>query len=193
MAFRLGSISLNAVAQGVGGLVFGSGDKTAPDDGGVQRLLERIQHGVLQDDRRAAVSELQVVVAEDVSANLMVIRSFGFPVLMSIFREDREDIDMLRILCCGSGVLAEVVMLHVPSRRLGLDSIDRLGKNMVDKTAQKVLPDTLIPPPAEQGRETFQLLKKKIFNFPWEETMQTALKQGKALFLQNLDPCFFFY
>ncbi|CAM6096716.1 unnamed protein product [Calypogeia fissa] len=95
MAFRLGSISLNAVAQGVGGLVFGSADKTAPDDGGVQRLLERIQHGVLQDDRRAAVSELQVVVAEDVSAK-MAIGSFGFPVLMSIFREDREDIDMLR-------------------------------------------------------------------------------------------------
>ncbi|CAM6083597.1 unnamed protein product [Calypogeia fissa] len=47
-----------------------------------------------------------------------------------------------------------------------------------------------IPPPAEQGRGTFQLPKKKIFNFPWEETMQMALKQGKALFLQNLDPWF---
>ncbi|KAL3691527.1 hypothetical protein R1sor_005178 [Riccia sorocarpa] len=96
MAFRIGGINLNAVAQGVGGLVFGSGDRSSrQDDGGVERLLERIQHGVLADDRRAAMSELQIVVAEDRAAKV-AFGSMGFPIIMSIFRDEREDIDMIR-------------------------------------------------------------------------------------------------
>ncbi|CAM6099474.1 unnamed protein product [Calypogeia fissa] len=46
-----------------------------------------------------------------------------------------------------------------------------------------------IAPPNEYGRETFEP-KKKIFNFPWEETLRMSLKQGTALLLQNLDPWF---
>ncbi|KAL2641338.1 hypothetical protein R1flu_008925 [Riccia fluitans] len=96
MAFRIGGINLNAVAQGVGGLVFGSGDRSSrQDDGGVERLLERIQHGVLADDRRAAMSELQIVVAEDRAAKV-AFGSMGFPIIMAIFRDEREDIDMIR-------------------------------------------------------------------------------------------------
>ncbi|BBN13693.1 intracellular protein transport protein USO1 [Marchantia polymorpha subsp. ruderalis] len=96
MAFRIGPLNLNAVAQGVGGLVFGSGDRSSrQDDSGVERLLERIQHGVLADDRRAAMSELQIVVAEDRAAK-MAFGSMGFPIIMSIFRDEREDIYMIR-------------------------------------------------------------------------------------------------
>nr|ATG70663.1 golgin candidate 6 [Microbiota decussata] len=96
MAFKIGPINLNAIAQGVGGLAFGSGDHgSEEDDSGVERLLDRISNGVLADDRRAAVAELQAVVAESGSAQL-AFGAMGFPVLMSVLKEERDDVEMVR-------------------------------------------------------------------------------------------------
>lgn len=96
MAFKLGPINLNAIAQGVGGLAFGSGDLSfEDDDSGVERLLDRISNGVLAEDRRAAIAELQAVVSESSSAQL-AFGAMGFPVLMSILKEERDDVEMVR-------------------------------------------------------------------------------------------------
>lgn len=71
MAFKLGSLNLNAVAQGVGGLVFGTNNYGRDeDDGGVEELLERISNGKLADDRRNAMQELEAAVAENRAAKL---------------------------------------------------------------------------------------------------------------------------
>ncbi|KAH9312359.1 hypothetical protein KI387_027394, partial [Taxus chinensis] len=81
---------------GVGGLAFGSGDHgSEDDDSGVERLLDRISNGVLAEDRRAAVAELQAVVAESGSAQL-AFGAMGFPVLMSVLKEERDDVEMVR-------------------------------------------------------------------------------------------------
>jgi hypothetical protein len=96
MAFKLGPLNLNAVAQGVGGLVFGSGNKSPEDDdGGVEELLERISNGKLADDRRNAMAELEVAVAENRAAKL-AFGAMGFPILMAVFREERDDLEMVR-------------------------------------------------------------------------------------------------
>ncbi|XP_011629264.1 golgin candidate 6 [Amborella trichopoda] len=96
MAFKLGPINFNAVAQGVGGLVFGNEDQsTADEDRHVERLLDRISNGVLADDRRAAMAELQSIVAESRSAQL-AFGAMGFPVLLSVLKEERDDVEMAR-------------------------------------------------------------------------------------------------
>lgn len=103
MAFKLGSLNLNAVAQGVGGLVasgrdvvFGTGIYGREvDDGGVEDLLERISNGKLADDRRNAMQELETAVAENRAAKL-AFGAMGFPILMAVFREELEDLDMVR-------------------------------------------------------------------------------------------------
>eukprot|EP00252_Welwitschia_mirabilis_P026477 TRINITY_DN8701_c0_g1_i1.p1 TRINITY_DN8701_c0_g1~~TRINITY_DN8701_c0_g1_i1.p1 ORF type:complete len:947 (-),score=232.58 TRINITY_DN8701_c0_g1_i1:187-3027(-) len=95
MAFKL-PINLNAIAQGVGGIAFGGGEHSSEDDdSGVERLLDRISNGVLAEDRRAALAELQPIVAESASAQ-MAFGAMGFPVLLSVLREEREDIEMVR-------------------------------------------------------------------------------------------------
>ncbi|OVA08385.1 Vesicle tethering protein Uso1/P115-like [Macleaya cordata] len=95
MDFKLGRINLNAVAQGVGGLVFGNESSASSDDSYVERLLDRISNGVLAEDRRAAMTELQSIVAESRSAQL-AFGAMGFPVLMSVLREERDDVEMVR-------------------------------------------------------------------------------------------------
>lgn len=95
MAFKLGRINFNAVAQGVGGLVFGSGDEASQEDHGVEQLLERISNGVLAEDRRKAMSELQDVVAESRSAQL-AFGAMGLPVILAVLREERHDLDLVR-------------------------------------------------------------------------------------------------
>lgn len=94
MAFKLGPINLNAVAQGVGGLVFGN-DNSSNEDSYVERLLDRISNGVLAEDRRAAITELQSLVAESRTAQLS-FGAMGFPILLTVLREEREDIEMVR-------------------------------------------------------------------------------------------------
>lgn len=95
MAFKLGPINLNAVAQGVGGLVFGKENGNSNYDGGVEQLLERISYGVLAEDRRAAITDLRDVVAAERAAQL-ALGAMGFPVLMEVLKEEREDLDMVR-------------------------------------------------------------------------------------------------
>ncbi|KAI3971181.1 hypothetical protein MKW92_020231 [Papaver armeniacum] len=79
MDFKLGRINLNAVAQGVGGLVFGNESSASSDDSYVERLLDRISNGS--------------IVAESRSAQL-AFGAMGFPVLMGILREERDDVEM---------------------------------------------------------------------------------------------------
>ncbi|KAK9102496.1 hypothetical protein Sjap_019750 [Stephania japonica] len=95
MDFKLGRLNLNAVAQGVGGLVFGNENSSASEDSYVERLLDRISNGVLAEDRRAALTELQSVVAESHSAQL-AFGAMGFPVLLGVLKEERDDVDMIR-------------------------------------------------------------------------------------------------
>ncbi|XP_077226549.1 golgin Putative 6 [Tasmannia lanceolata] len=95
MDFKLGRINLNAVAQGVGGLVFGNENSASSEDSYVERLLDRISNGVLAEDRRAAIAELQSLVAESRSAQL-AFGAMGFPVLMAVLKEERDDVEMVR-------------------------------------------------------------------------------------------------
>lgn len=82
--------------QGVGGLVFGNNEHSSQeDDGGVERLLERIKNGVLAEDRRRAMEELQDVVAESRSAQL-ALGATGLPIVLSVLREERGDLDLVR-------------------------------------------------------------------------------------------------
>ncbi|THG09440.1 hypothetical protein TEA_007319 [Camellia sinensis var. sinensis] len=56
--------------QGVVGLVFGNENSASSEDSYVERLLDRISNGVLSEDRRTAIAELQSVVAESRAAQL---------------------------------------------------------------------------------------------------------------------------
>ena len=90
----------------------------------IERLLDRVSNGKLAEDRRNALVELQSVVAENRASQLAfgamgqcfsfvylrdssVFLSWvsvyvicfngisGFPVLMSIFKEERDDVEMV--------------------------------------------------------------------------------------------------
>ncbi|ESQ32710.1 hypothetical protein EUTSA_v10003626mg [Eutrema salsugineum] len=80
--------------KGVVGLVFGD-NPSSNEDSYIQRLLDRISNGTLPDDRRTAIVELQSVVAESNAAQLAFGAS-GFPVIMSILKEQRDDVEMVR-------------------------------------------------------------------------------------------------
>ncbi|XP_008804804.2 golgin candidate 6 [Phoenix dactylifera] len=95
MDFKLGRLNLNAVAQGVGGFVFGNENSASNEDSYVERYLDRINNGVLAEDRRAAITELQSLVAESRSAQ-MTFGATGFPILLNILKEERDDVEMVR-------------------------------------------------------------------------------------------------
>ncbi|MQL72581.1 hypothetical protein Taro_004932 [Colocasia esculenta] len=61
----------------------------------VERLLDRISNGVLADDRRAAITELQSLVAESRQAQL-AFGAMGLPVVLSVLKEERDDVEMVR-------------------------------------------------------------------------------------------------
>ncbi|KAK3016217.1 hypothetical protein RJ639_006219, partial [Escallonia herrerae] len=61
----------------------------------VERLLDRISNGVLAEDRRSAIAELQSVVAESCAAQL-AFGAMGFPVLLSVLKDERDDVEMVR-------------------------------------------------------------------------------------------------
>ncbi|XP_042010505.1 golgin candidate 6-like [Salvia splendens] len=81
--------------QGVVGRVFGNDNSTSDDDSYVERLLDRISNGTLADDRRNAMAELQSIVTESHAAQL-AFGAMGFPVLLSVLKEERDDVEMLR-------------------------------------------------------------------------------------------------
>uniref|UniRef100_A0A0A0KNZ3 Golgin candidate 6 n=1 Tax=Cucumis sativus TaxID=3659 RepID=A0A0A0KNZ3_CUCSA len=81
--------------KGVVGLVFGNENSAANEDSYVERVLDRISNGQIAEDRRAAMVELQSVVAESRAAQL-AFGAMGFPVLMSVLKEERDDVEMVR-------------------------------------------------------------------------------------------------
>jgi len=93
--------------QGVVGLVFGNENSASSEDSYVERLLDRISNGVLAEDRRAAIAELQSVVAESRAAQL-AFGAMGFPVLLSVLKEERDDVEMVR------GALETIVSALTP-------------------------------------------------------------------------------
>ncbi|XVF14021.1 hypothetical protein REPUB_Repub09cG0020400 [Reevesia pubescens] len=81
--------------KGVVGFVFGNENSGSNEDSYVERLLNRISNGVLAEDRRNAISELQSVVVESRAAQL-AFGAMGFPVLMGVLKEERDDVEMVR-------------------------------------------------------------------------------------------------
>ncbi|XP_010425530.1 PREDICTED: golgin candidate 6 [Camelina sativa] len=80
--------------KGVVGMVFGD-NQSSNEDSYIQRLLDRISNGTLPDDRRTAIVELQSVVAESNAAQLS-FGAAGFPVIMGILKDQRDDVEMAR-------------------------------------------------------------------------------------------------
>ncbi|XP_034703877.1 golgin candidate 6 [Vitis riparia] len=81
--------------KGMVGLVFGNENSGSSEDSYVERLLDRISNGALAEDRRTAVAELQSVVAESRAAQL-AFGAMGFPILMGVLKEERDDVEMVR-------------------------------------------------------------------------------------------------
>ncbi|KAF5938543.1 hypothetical protein HYC85_022802 [Camellia sinensis] len=59
----------------------------------VERLLDRISNGVLAEDRRTVIAELQFVVAGSRAAQL-AFEAMGFPVLLRVLKEEHDDVEM---------------------------------------------------------------------------------------------------
>ncbi|XP_021891995.1 golgin candidate 6, partial [Carica papaya] len=81
--------------KGVVGLVFGNENSSSNEDSYVERLLDRISNGVLAEDRRTAIAELQAVVAESHAAQL-AFGAMGFPVILGVLKDERDDVEMVR-------------------------------------------------------------------------------------------------
>ncbi|XP_059449820.1 golgin candidate 6 [Corylus avellana] len=81
--------------KGVVGLVFGNENSASNEDSYVERLLNRISNGQLAEDRRSAMIELQSVVVESQAAQL-AFGAMGFPVIMGVLKEERDDVEMVR-------------------------------------------------------------------------------------------------
>ncbi|KAK2984564.1 hypothetical protein RJ640_018942 [Escallonia rubra] len=81
--------------KGMVGLVFGNESSNSSEDSYVERLLDRISNGVLAEDRRSAIAELQSVVAESRAAQL-AFGAMGFPVLLSVLKDERDDVELVR-------------------------------------------------------------------------------------------------
>lgn len=81
--------------KGVVGLVFGNENPASSEDSYVERLLDRISNGVIAEDRRSAMTELQAVVAESKGAQL-AFGAMGIPVIMVVLKEERDDVEMVR-------------------------------------------------------------------------------------------------
>ncbi|KAL3331396.1 hypothetical protein AABB24_034954 [Solanum stoloniferum] len=88
-------MDLVAKYQGVVGRVFRNENSGSSEDSYVERLLDRISNGVLAEDRRAAMLELQSVVSES-RAGQMAFGAMGFPVILSVLKEERDDFEMVR-------------------------------------------------------------------------------------------------
>ncbi|RYR07150.1 hypothetical protein Ahy_B05g074471 isoform D [Arachis hypogaea] len=86
-------MDLRSGYKGVVGLVFGN-ESSSDADSYVERLLDRISNGKLADDRRNAIIELQAVVSEN-QASQLAFGAMGFPVMLSVLKEEREDVEMV--------------------------------------------------------------------------------------------------
>ncbi|GJN34849.1 hypothetical protein PR202_gb23548 [Eleusine coracana subsp. coracana] len=93
--FRGFAGSAGNIMQGMGKFVFGNERSESKEDSYVERYLDRISNGTIPDDRRSAMTELQALVAESRSAQ-MSFGAMGFPVLLNVLKEDREDVELVR-------------------------------------------------------------------------------------------------
>eukprot|EP01025_Chloroclados_australasicus_P026025 TRINITY_DN2584_c0_g3_i5.p1 TRINITY_DN2584_c0_g3~~TRINITY_DN2584_c0_g3_i5.p1 ORF type:complete len:852 (+),score=125.31 TRINITY_DN2584_c0_g3_i5:245-2800(+) len=84
---------LGAVAKGVGNAVFGSNNEEDMDT--AEQLLQRVSEGVLGEDRRQAMQELKDAMMEEPQWALKVAE-IGYPVLISVLREDKDDIELIK-------------------------------------------------------------------------------------------------
>ncbi|KAG2383852.1 hypothetical protein LR48_Vigan10g284600 [Vigna angularis] len=80
--------------KGVVGLLVGN-ENSSNEDRYVERLLDRISNGKLPDDRRNAIAELQGVVLEN-EAFQLAFGAMGFPIMLSVLKEERDDVEMVR-------------------------------------------------------------------------------------------------
>ncbi|OEL24875.1 Golgin candidate 6 [Dichanthelium oligosanthes] len=87
--------SAGNIMQGMGKFVFGNEGLESKEDSYVERYLDRISNGTISDDRRSAMTELQSLVAESRSAQ-MSFGAMGFPILLNVLKEDREDVELVR-------------------------------------------------------------------------------------------------
>ncbi|URD83808.1 Uso1 / p115 like vesicle tethering protein, head region [Musa troglodytarum] len=104
----LNTPSLQKYKRGVGGFVFGNENSASNEDSYVERYLDRISNGVLAEDRRAAMIELQSLVAESRAAQ-MSFGATGFPVLLNVLKEERDDVELIR------GALETIVSALTPT------------------------------------------------------------------------------
>lgn len=100
------------ISSGLGGLLFWGDNSGVDEDSHVEQLLDRISNGVLAEDRRSAITELQQVVAESSSAQL-AFGAMGFPVLLSLLKEERDDTEIIR------GALETLVSALTPIDAVG--------------------------------------------------------------------------
>lgn len=87
--------SAGNIMQGMGKFVFGNEGPESKEDSYVERYLDRISNGTIPDDRRSAMTELQSLVAESRAAQ-MSFGAMGFPILLNVLKEDREDVELVR-------------------------------------------------------------------------------------------------
>ncbi|TKY50480.1 Golgin candidate 6 [Spatholobus suberectus] len=92
--------------KGVVGLLVGN-ETSSNEDSYVERLLDRISNGKLPEDRRNAITELQAVVSES-QAFQLAFGAMGFPIMLSVLKEERDDVEMVR------GVLETLVSALTP-------------------------------------------------------------------------------
>ncbi|KAG4914400.1 hypothetical protein JHK87_051957 [Glycine soja] len=92
--------------KGVVGLLVGN-ENSSNEDRYVERLLDRISNGKLPEDRRNAITELQAVVSES-QAFQLAFGAMGFPIMLSVLKEERDDVEMVR------GVLETLVSALTP-------------------------------------------------------------------------------
>ncbi|XP_010253407.1 PREDICTED: golgin candidate 6 [Nelumbo nucifera] len=121
--------------KGVVGLVFGNDNSASSEDSYVERLLDRISNGVLADDRRIAITELQSVVAESGAAQL-AFGAMGFPVLMGVLKEERDDVEMVR------GALETLVsaltpISHAPGRKNDVQP-DLMNSDLLSRESESI-------------------------------------------------------
>ncbi|XP_057511258.1 golgin candidate 6-like isoform X2 [Actinidia eriantha] len=133
--------------QGVVGLVFGNENSASNEDSYVERLLDRISNGVLAEDRRNAIAELQSVVAESRAAQL-AFGAMGFPVLLSVLKEERDDVEMVR------GALETIVSALTP--------IDH-GKGQKDEIQPALMNTDLLSRESESITLLLSLLSEEDF------------------------------
>jgi len=88
---KIGGVAKGGLARA--GELFAGGCEHA--DAVVEELLERISHGVLANDRRSAVNALRTEVTESRKAEV-VLGHVGLPILFTVLREEREDLEMVR-------------------------------------------------------------------------------------------------